>query len=356
MDLKNLGHQPKYSIIMEIVRKRITNGTYCEDKMLPSERALAKEFKTNHETVNKALSNLVAEGLIYRKRGVGTFISGREQRGSAHAQNLPPTIDIFTYGKAEDLFHSQSLFEEVLFTLQNLITRSGYNSRIVPVKDVLDVRTYIDKTNAAVISEYLPLDLIRAIKAKGIPLIGLNCELEGPRASAFLAENNAVDQLVDHLYKRGHHDILFVGSRNFNHNHELRRLRFLRRMELLQLKENLQRTYRIDLENKRSAEKLAKEFSKCSAVMAADDYLAVQLQKFFARHSIRVPEDISLTGFGNLSITRTIFPTLTTADINRESVCREVVEEASSLLDPDKEGCRKFFPTHMITRSSVAKV
>ncbi|CAM4308331.1 MULTISPECIES: GntR family transcriptional regulator [Listeria] len=67
-------NQTKYSFIAEELKKRIFANEYPLDKPIPDEMTLAKEFDCSRMTMKKALEVLVLEGLLYRKRGHGTFI------------------------------------------------------------------------------------------------------------------------------------------------------------------------------------------------------------------------------------------------------------------------------------------
>ncbi|KHF27276.1 HTH-type transcriptional regulator GmuR [Anoxybacillus sp. BCO1] len=64
----------KYEQISNEIRKRIKEGVYSLDEPIPDELSLAKEFSCSRMTMKKALDILVMEGLLYRKRGHGTFI------------------------------------------------------------------------------------------------------------------------------------------------------------------------------------------------------------------------------------------------------------------------------------------
>ncbi|MFP7692274.1 transcriptional regulator GmuR [Bacillus subtilis] len=64
----------KYEIIANEMRNRIKNNVYPIDQPIPDEVSLAKEFNSSRMTMKRALDNLVAEGLLFRKRGHGTFI------------------------------------------------------------------------------------------------------------------------------------------------------------------------------------------------------------------------------------------------------------------------------------------
>ncbi|MBA4494782.1 GntR family transcriptional regulator [Paenactinomyces guangxiensis] len=64
----------KYEQISNEMRRRITEDCYPVDQPIPDELSLAKEFGCSRMTMKRALDILVMEGLLYRKRGHGTFI------------------------------------------------------------------------------------------------------------------------------------------------------------------------------------------------------------------------------------------------------------------------------------------
>ena len=66
---------PIYIRIVEGVKDAILNGQLKEENQLPSTTYLSKEYKINVATVNKAINILVSEGLAYKKRGIGMFVS-----------------------------------------------------------------------------------------------------------------------------------------------------------------------------------------------------------------------------------------------------------------------------------------
>ncbi|GIO90126.1 GntR family transcriptional regulator [Paenibacillus lactis] len=66
---------PLYFQVKEYLRNEIATGHYIPEQLIPSERELAEEFEINRLTVRQAINELVQEGLLYRQRGVGTFVS-----------------------------------------------------------------------------------------------------------------------------------------------------------------------------------------------------------------------------------------------------------------------------------------
>ncbi len=74
-----------YRQVIDGVRREIAAGRLAADTRLPSFRVLAQSLMVSLITVKRAYAELENEGIIYRKQGVGTFVSGgggRESRAS----------------------------------------------------------------------------------------------------------------------------------------------------------------------------------------------------------------------------------------------------------------------------------
>lgn len=69
--------QPMYKIIEAYVKGLIDSGKLNEGDLIPSEKMLSEEFNVTRMTVRSALSNLVQEGYITRRRGIGSIVLGR---------------------------------------------------------------------------------------------------------------------------------------------------------------------------------------------------------------------------------------------------------------------------------------
>lgn len=75
--------RPLYLQIMDDVRRAIIVGTLRAEDPLPSVRELAAELVVNPRTVSQAYQELEREGVIYVRRGQGTFVSPGVRRGAA---------------------------------------------------------------------------------------------------------------------------------------------------------------------------------------------------------------------------------------------------------------------------------
>lgn len=66
--------QPIYKQIENYLKELIKSGELNEGSLLPSENQLVEMFNVTRMTVRSALNNLVAEGYIVKKKGVGSVV------------------------------------------------------------------------------------------------------------------------------------------------------------------------------------------------------------------------------------------------------------------------------------------
>jgi GntR family transcriptional regulator len=67
--------RPIYQQIVDEVRRALVVGTLAAEDPLPSVRALAAELRVNPNTVQQAYRELERAGIIYTRRGQGTFVA-----------------------------------------------------------------------------------------------------------------------------------------------------------------------------------------------------------------------------------------------------------------------------------------
>ena len=75
MELEPGDPRPVYRQIVDEVQRCVAVGVMRPEEALPAAAALAEELKVNINTVQHAYKTLAAEGTVYMKRGVGTFVS-----------------------------------------------------------------------------------------------------------------------------------------------------------------------------------------------------------------------------------------------------------------------------------------
>ena len=91
---------PIYKQLAEKIRKGILDRVYAEGHALPSVRAVSAELNINHLTVAKSYHELVDEGLLDKRRGLGMFVKAGAlesltllEKESFMQQELPELVE-----------------------------------------------------------------------------------------------------------------------------------------------------------------------------------------------------------------------------------------------------------------------
>ncbi|WLR51655.1 GntR family transcriptional regulator [Bacillus tianshenii] len=66
---------PLYYQLKELLKKEIDSGKLKPGEMIPSEREFVEMFEISRPTVRQAINELVNEGVLNRKKGLGTFVA-----------------------------------------------------------------------------------------------------------------------------------------------------------------------------------------------------------------------------------------------------------------------------------------
>ncbi len=91
--------QPIYRQLHERILALILNGAIKEGEAIPSVRQVASDYQINHLTVAKAYQELVDQGLVEKRRGLGMFVvpGARDKAATAERkkfieQELPQLV------------------------------------------------------------------------------------------------------------------------------------------------------------------------------------------------------------------------------------------------------------------------
>ncbi len=73
----------RYPEIKKYILQQIDNKIFVEGVMLPPEKEFTELFKVSRMTVRRAFDELIQDGVLYRKRGSGVFVSKKKIKRSA---------------------------------------------------------------------------------------------------------------------------------------------------------------------------------------------------------------------------------------------------------------------------------
>lgn len=117
-----------YQQIVDGLRREISEGRLAPGTALPSFRGLAEDLLVSVITVKRAYEDLEREGLIYRRQGLGTFVSDTADRKSRDAKKERARLLL-----AEALKEATEAgleTKEVVELLRTLIPRKGARTNV----------------------------------------------------------------------------------------------------------------------------------------------------------------------------------------------------------------------------------
>lgn len=323
---------PKYKQVKQDVLSWIQDGTIKADELIPSEHQLSRQFSLSRQTVRQAIGELEQEGWLYRKQGKGTFVSAR-------AIGESKTIGIMT------TYISDYIFPHIVRGAELALREHGYrlllfstdNDKTKEKECLQQLLKYplsgliIEPTKSAQgnpnIQQYLSLEYQR------IPFVMINERYPEMQCPCIKVDDEQGGFLAaEHLIRLGHTRI--AGFFKMDDLQGVQRLKGFMRAH---------KTYRVPLhpeqilhytteeqDNKPLAYSatLLEKPDAPTAFVCYNDKLAVRLLGVIRTFGLKVPEDISLTGFDDSPLATATEVKLTTLTHPKQ----EMGKKAAALL------------------------
>ncbi|HEX4265842.1 MAG TPA: GntR family transcriptional regulator [Verrucomicrobiae bacterium] len=317
----------KHSDISKYLLTQIAAGKYGAADRLPSEAQLSTQFKVSRPTVARAFRDLMAEGIIERRAGAGTFVRDKKRVAVATRQ-----IGLLIPGLG-----TTEIFEIICGELASLGRRSEYTllwgGSSHPRLDQDGSREharelceqFIERRVAGVF--FAPFELTegqdevnRSISEQfseaGIALVLLDRDLAAfPRSGRFDVvglDNVAAGYLLaEHLIKLGCKDIAFV-MRPLSAPTVERRFAGVREA-LARNKIEVQPDW-LQTGDPQDSKFVCSLMAgkRWDAIICANDLTAAQLIRTIEHNRWRVPEDVRVAGFDDAKYATLVSVPLTT--------------------------------------------
>ncbi|MCF6176794.1 MAG: GntR family transcriptional regulator [Victivallaceae bacterium] len=306
----------KQTGIVKILEQRIADGVYSDK--LPKTLDLVAEFEVNFKTLNKAILQLVAKGILYRKPGRGTFITGETKKIEESLIELlfVGSSEIFTHPFYSETWRgildgiNGTGFKLVLTTIEENTKRGGLKH---VCKDLVPSagKILIGTNNT---------EQIKRLKRSKVPFILVNEQSELPEViSVHTDTGSAIADAIAYLRKLKIKDIAYIGQTSADGEHLLSLNKFYAYLAAIQKKGELNSNL---IEN-------TPPFARCGyeamikilqhqvpqAVITAYDHLAPGIYDAIKEYGLKIPEDIKVIGIDGIN--PNVTPKLTSITINR---------------------------------------
>ncbi len=347
-------------------RERILNGRLAEGTRLPTELELAAEHQISRDTIRRALSQLVEEGLLERVQGRGTFVrratvipavetTPASEKRIAIILNRPPTAQ---------------LNMDILISVEQILKLNGYHVSFTYAEEDQDqqsrdiARFRADHVKGLIIfpvSDTSYDETIWRLQEERFPLVLIDRYYPDLQIDYVGPDNvNGGYRATEHLLILGHQRIGFCHS----HVETLQTTSVRDRWEgYRKAMEEYGIAYDESLivPNKvvskadalKSYVELLQRPDRPNAIFAVNDLVALDVLQAARLCNLRVPEDVALVGFDNLNFAPHVHPPLTTI----AQPLADIGLRAGSLLINRIEGQVSApkhieLPTHLIVRDS----
>ena len=300
------------------LKLRIDAGEWGQGAVLPTENELCETYQVSRGTIRQVLAEMEKEGLVRRERGRGTFLLRAGVEKPAQTLSHPTISFIVPYVR-------NSFVSSILLGVESSARACGCAVVFSHVENDLD-------------KQELALHQAFQQGVGGIILYPVNSDDAGPFLN-YLIEQNFPLVLIDR-YIRGHYAD-HVTSDNFGGGlmatqHLLslghRRIAFLSWIEKVTTMEHRRAGYRQALQEAGVAFEPEQEWEvwgypeielsdlevklarpeRPTAIFAANDQLALAVQRVARSLKLSIPEDLALVGFDNLEISAHVDIPITT--------------------------------------------
>ncbi|MDU1787593.1 MAG: UTRA domain-containing protein [Escherichia coli] len=208
------SHQLLYATVRQRLLDDIAQGVYQAGQQIPTENELCTQYNVSRITIRKAISDLVADGVLIRWQGKGTFVQSQkveQERVSAapfcEKLNIPGNSEVF------HLCRVMYLDKEPLFIDSSWIPLSRYpDFDEIYVEGSSTYQLFQERFDTRVVSDKKTIDIFAATRPQAK---WLKCELGEPlfRISKIAFDQNDKPVHVSELFCRANRITLTIDNK-----------------------------------------------------------------------------------------------------------------------------------------------
>jgi len=315
--LKN--HPTKTERIQNLLEKSLNQNQLKPGDKIPSEIELAKRLGVHRFTVNKAVSNLVQTGVLYRIQGKGTFVSEVSQKDGVREKK---TIEL-VMPIAESILGTHT-FGGIFLGIGDSVDDKKYNftyrSSIEknPEKELEYISALeVDDIDGLILfpaSNYGPdnIDVLSKLKEKKFPLVLVDRYYPEVETSYVVTDDVAgAYEATTHLISLGHCRIACIGKANTSTPVQNRLTGYRKALKEHGIEFNEALVKFMEMNNYQEVSNylgLIKRFlelkDRPTAIFAVDAEMCVAMFKAIRKTGLKIPEQIALVGYDDSEVAK----------------------------------------------------
>ncbi|MGI8564934.1 MAG: LacI family DNA-binding transcriptional regulator [Pyrinomonadaceae bacterium] len=262
---------------------------------------------------------------------------------------------------------SNPFFPELVKSIETAAFEGGYDVVLSNTNYDADrtsnyVRRIIERKVAgvALMTSELNLTLIDELARRHVSVVFLDLGKPGVRMSNLAVNYGAgIAEAMQHLSALGHRRIAYIGGPEHLRSAAKRREAFLdfvsKHLDDAPRPTVYVGDFKLD-GGKRAAREMIAAGEMPTAIVAANDLMALGAMRELRAAGFRVPHDVSIIGFDDIAFAALAEPPLTTVCLPRDELGRRAVEALLATIEhPEQEGVEIHLPTYLVVRGSTAQ-
>jgi DNA-binding LacI/PurR family transcriptional regulator len=355
------AYVPQYVRIRDEITRRIEAGELAQGDRIPSLREMCDEFGVSSITARRALLDLLNEGIVERRGGLGAFVTGMRRRARI-------AVVIIGYGESAWRQNSGS-FGQLVGGIASSMWEHDALLTVLPVNDPM--------TASVAVKQLLhdqPVDglLFRVAGDVDWRVVEIPAEQElgavlikrtppGSGVPAVLPDaRHAGAVSVEHLYELGHRRIGLLTATASTDTYRDHKAGFIAALESHGVRVGRELVSEVgsvfDEERRTAAGRLLELPERPTAVVCNADFLALDLYDAAAEHGLRIPEDLSIVSFDDMEFAQHLQPPLTTVRLSYYDLGRAAAATLFRVLEGDEVPTVQQLPVELVVRDSTAPV
>ena len=344
---------PKHRLAERKIRETISNLDI--DDRIPGERVIAKNLGISYMTIRKAVENLVEEGVLYKLPKKGTFVADPKK-----SRRKTKNIGYFLDSSIKDGL-SSPYYSMIFDALEKSAQEHGYGLMYFSNISDTDLHNKLNKIDGAIISCFPRVEsIVDEIREKVHVVCIDNSSANKAIPSVVIDNFNAVVESVNYLCSLGHDRIGFItglADSDVGRNRLAGYLNALQRNGISQSDELIFRgdySFQTGIDG---AEHLISQSAVPTAIVCANDTMAVGVIKKLSKEGISVPDEISVIGFDDIQIASHMTPALTTLSAPIGGIARHAVDMLQTMMSGgNMENRHIILPGRLMIRDTCAPV
>lgn len=366
--------KPKYEQIMDDILLKIKNDDFSYEHPLCTEKQISEQYNVSRITAKRAITELEHRGILYRKRGVGSFVTRNVSNNLNNLSAVPKTnLQMVSLLLPFDITKG-GLYDTINVINQHLnqkeIFLSLYISDISSKKEKDTLKLLLSQNISGLvyypIKDKIHLNLINEFVLRGIPVIVIDKSADCPYVHNVVSDNFEGGRLLtEHLVSLGHKNICFFTTSPIEDTSTIRNRfgGYLHQLKLSGITPNPQNIVYVPcrisendfqgIENHFLLDTIKHIYENGStAIIAENDFVAHFIKLCCNQLQLRVPEDISICGFDNTEFSKNASITTIQQDFSMigEYVSKILLDSLSSPSVPIE---KLSVPVELIIRSST---